>query len=136
MEVRASLMEPEPPVGEDPGRSPLRAGSCVKLDQGMDYAGELVKRSGPTPVASNAVAHIVQTDCAVVGGLILDPPLAGTGAFVGQIAGDQIRFTLFAETNDAGIDLVFEGEIREKSIAGSYAVGAEGGTWEIAPLSE
>ncbi len=136
MEVRASLMEPEPPVDEDPGRSPLRSGSCVKLDQGMDYAGELVNRSGPAPVASSAVAHIVQTDCAVVGGLILDPPLVGTGAFVGQVAGDQISFTVFAETNDAGIDLVFDGTVTEESISGSYTAGEEGGTWEIAPLAE
>ena len=127
-----SFIEPEPLLIRDPGPSDLRGGECIELNEGF-FSGSLTNTSLIPPVSGDLAASFFQIECAIVGELYLDPPLVGSGALIGFIDGNHIEFMIPGLSNDAGVDLEFEGEVSPAQISGSYSVPEAGqaGIWSM-----
>jgi hypothetical protein len=131
--IREPIQYPDTSNRIESGVSQLRLGECVQINTDPWYFGDVTKLSGLIATTAEADVLIFQSDCAVVGDISLGPELSGSGAFIGNVVGTNLEFTILGETNDVAVDLFFSGEIYSDRFEGVYTVADQFGSWQFSP---
>ena len=122
-------------------------GDCKSLDD--DYSGSITNNT--VGVSSEVWFTLVQFNCDLVGGfMITSGDLVGSGPLLGYIDGQKLTMTVPGLTNDAEVDINFEGQFSDwpspgnllSELSGNYIVeGPESrfadttqkGIWAVTP---
>ena len=105
--------------------------SCIEIPGGENFDGTAENET--VLEEADIELNLVQTGCNVRGDLIVHPPLFGSGPLSGSVVGDRLVFVVPEETSDFPSDLIFEGDVTDTSISGSYEVPsvAQSGRWVV-----
>jgi hypothetical protein len=111
--------------------TPTPTQSCASLSSNATYKGTVFNQTHA--IGSDITAQFNQANCVFSGLVTVSPPLIGSGILEGQLDGNRINFVIPGKTNDAGIDLVFDGEVTRGGLSGTYIVPIKGekGTWAL-----
>lgn len=106
--------------------------ACAILPNGAKYSGDIFNKT--VSMGAGIQASLSQSGCTVTGELrISSNTLLGSGPLIGIIEHTHLAFTVPAKSNDAGVDLVFSGNLNGSNISGNYVVPSYGqeGDWEL-----
>lgn len=124
-----SFVAPPPPY---PGTPEPTTQSCESLETDSEYSGTIMNTTLDQP--ADISINFIQLNCHVVGRLDLsNTTLVGSGAFYGSINDVNIDFVVPGITNDAGVDLEFDGTMGVDGLVGAFSVAdsEETGLWTV-----
>jgi hypothetical protein len=113
-------------------------GGAVAAQLASSYSGTAHNTTYNVTTALALTGIVEGGEGSITGQLVVQPPLYGSGPFVGTLTGNQITFTVTPSTPTSGeTSAAFVGELAAGgALSGTYTTQGEGtqmGTWEVAP---